>query len=409
MAWNIPSEGTPYYRPVEPITPVAPREPQGERLGGNLLTAMTQAAIARERAQLEQQQQLLTADLQAKELGLRQEKLGQDYELGKQELGLKSKYYDTLATNASTNATRAQSALERITQQARDRADFEQQISKLSSDVDARAKELGINDPESQTRNPIGFAAAIQKIKGEFPNAPLYTGIPDRFKAWQAIADQQTIPVKYGAQYDSEEKVWRGGETRQRPIWQVYRDLHNPDTQETTIDALAAMGHLKTEPSGTVPISGTLKNAKWYQRSSFSADVPETTTTWDGVVANIIKQGDKADWKPGVSRMPTFVPKGTRGQAVKFGDKIYDPRTSAAGRASQTDVTAAVDAVGNEAPLPDPDLPPDNTVSSAAPPDEPTQTDVLLQQARRAAGMPNADVEGIKGWLRQNNIDPDQL
>jgi hypothetical protein len=399
MAWNIPDRPVPFYPLIAPEVPVAPKFQPGESLGGTLLSAMTQRAIARERAQLEQQQQLQNADLQAKELAMRQEKMGQDHELGKRELDLKSKYYDVLATNAGTNATRAETAMTRLLQQNADRAEFEDQVANLNSDVDRRAKELGLTNPELQTKNPIGFAAAVKKIKEEFPNPPLYTGIPDRFKGWQSIADQQQIEVKYGATYDSEDKSWKGGGVKMKPVWQVYRDLHNPETQETTINALAAMGHLKTEPSGSVKIAGELKNTGLFERGRFSRDVPATSTTWDDVVSNIMKQGDKADWTPGVSRMPTFVPKSSRSQAAKFGDTIYNPRTTAAGRASQPAVEEAASALGEESALPSPDLPPD----------EPTQTDTLLQQARRAAAMPGANIEGIKGVLRQNNVDPDQL
>ncbi len=405
MAWNTNDQGVPYYgKPVEPDVPVAPREPPGERIGSSLLSAMVQGALGRERAQIEREQMVQHADLAAQELQLRRDKMGQDFDLSKKELALKSTLYDAHQVNAATNATRAETALSRTLQLSRDRAEVEQQVTKLNSDVDGRAKELGLTDPSFQTKDPLGFAAGIQKIKSEFPNAPLYTGIPDRFKGWQTIADQQTIPIKYGAVYDDNKKAWSGGETRVKPIWQVYRDLHNPETQDTTIQALAAAGHLGSEPSAPTPVSGTLKDTKWYERSSFSQDVPTTTTTWDKLVSNLIKQGDKADWTPGVSRMPTFVPKGTREQAAKYGDTIYDPRTTAAGRASPQDSFAAGNTVGDQAPLPEPDLPP-STVSAS----EPTQSDVLLQQARRAASMPNANVDGIKGWLQKNNIDPAQL
>jgi len=401
MAWNTTNEGVPFHPLIAPETP-APSDTAARIISagtGPAISGFVQMAIARERAQLEQQHQIQNADLQAKELAMRQEKMGQDHELGKRELDLKSKYYDVLATNAGTNATRAETAMTRLLQQNGDRAEFEDQVATLNSDVDTRAKELGLTNPELQTKNPIGFAAAVKKIKEEFPNPPLYTGIPDRFKGWQSIADQQQIPVKYGATYDSEGKSWKGGNEKMKPVWQVYRDLHNPDTQEATINALAAMGHLKTEPAGSVKIAGELKNAGLFERGRFSGDVPATSTTWDDVVSNIMKQGDKADWTPGVSRMPTFVPKSSRAQAAKFGDTVYDPLTTAAGRAGQPAVDEAVNSLGEESSLPSPDLPPD----------EPTQVDVLLEQARRAAAMPGANIEGIKGVLRQNNVDPDQL
>ena len=56
--------------------------------------AMTQRAIAAERARLGQAQNIHQADLQAQELGMREQKMGRDYELGKKELDLKGRYYD---------------------------------------------------------------------------------------------------------------------------------------------------------------------------------------------------------------------------------------------------------------------------------------------------------------------------
>lgn len=86
MAWDIPSQGTPYYRPVAPEVP-APDNTAARIISAGTpvaIEAFTRMAIARENARNEQAKMLQDADLAAKKLQFDYKKQGDDYNVAKE-------------------------------------------------------------------------------------------------------------------------------------------------------------------------------------------------------------------------------------------------------------------------------------------------------------------------------------
>lgn len=396
MAYGSSEAPVPFYRPEAPVIPQVHPMPQGDLLGGNLIAAFTQRAIAAERTRIEQQQFLQNADLAAKHLELEKVKNSNDYELRKI-------LYGSYTTNAEANRINAEARLRKTVSDVQDANDTQTQYINLTNDAKARAKEMHLDDPNRMTYDPVGFAADLQRFNDEFGLAPDDTGIPARIKAWQTKADQQTVPLKFGAKQDPDDpSKLIGGETIQVPIWKIARGLQDPGEYQLYKDALIASGHITQEEIETpAPDSRNIF-------TKFFAKKPEPIRTkqekYDPFAADVFGKAKAVDFSPSKSRVPTFVPK-TRVQ--KMGADVYDERTTPAGRASPQSVEDAANELNNEAPLPEPDLPP---TTSAIPASalEPTSTDQTIAKAKLALSR-GASPAAIADRLRKMNIDPSTL
>lgn len=404
MAWAN-NEGAPYYRPVAPEVPVAPREPQGERLGGNLLTAMTQAALARERAQIEQEQNLRSADLAAQTLELKKQDLKQDYEL-------KKILYGSYQTNAEANQTRATSALERITGEATRRQEVNDELIATNDKIKSEPEYKFISDQSNLDKDPVGYWANYRRFS-ENHASDVMSIAPDIIKQVKPLVDQQKIPFREGARWvpggemeiDGKTKTVpghfenSGAEVRDVTVWQLaerYKDAKPGPERDQILHGLMAAGQQKIATS----------IEKFHKKDSVEGERAMTRKknvfSVSDKAQKILDAGEKTDFSHGKDVTPEiFTEKYKKGGAMGVdyngsGNPDYvDPNEEARLR------------LESEQTIP---IEPDDisTPTSSAKPAgfTPTPTDVTLQQARNAlAANPRARDEIVRR-LQARNINP---
>lgn len=121
---------------------------------------------------------------------------------------------------------------------------FNQQRQALVDDVNGQASRLQLDDPNFATKNPVQFAANVMQFEDMFSLSPL-PEVKNAISVYRRTADQQKIPIRMGATHDPVADKWEGGQTKTVPIWQVVKNLQDPDTQEETMNALMASGHTR--------------------------------------------------------------------------------------------------------------------------------------------------------------------
>lgn len=235
MAFDIPSPAVPYYKPVEPVVPT-PDNTAAKLISEGTATALqafTHMAIARRQAELEQQKQLQDADLESRKLNILEQH-------GDEEFQLKKQLYDTYQTGADARLTTAKANLARFTSMAKARQDIQEKQQMFSDKVEADKKNLGLDDPNLQN-DPVAFGLALDKFQSHWGQAPPTAGVKDQIAYYKNIADQQTIPVRFGAVKDPD-KGWIGPEAKAVPIRQIFNGLRNPETQDGWLNGLMAAG-----------------------------------------------------------------------------------------------------------------------------------------------------------------------
>lgn len=227
MAFQFSNEGTPYYRAPAPEVPVAPREPQGERLGGNILSAMTQMALARERAKIEEQQNLLTADLQAKRLGFEREHLAQTYDLTTRAQDIQQQNtlldYSVAKDRVDMEGDWHEAQTDLSNRQFKTAYDrnlaFARSQAKTIDDAGKDSLDLGLFDSEKQTKNPMQWLADFERFSNRYANAPDVTRIPETISNLKkTVADKLTVALD------------TGNGTKNYPLQQVYEGLKDPNS-----------------------------------------------------------------------------------------------------------------------------------------------------------------------------------
>lgn len=384
MAWDVLKEPFPGYHPA--VGPEVPRPDntaanlvaQGGEATGRLIAAGTdtaigafiRAAIARKDAELQAQKLV-----QDSALTLNAQRIAEQQ--GLRNYNLTSQHYKLMETTAGANSDAAMGA------------------ASLADEVTARANELKVLDPEFQTKNPVQFAANLNKLMDEYPQAPAYTGIPDKFKQLQAIANDQKVSVKYGAVKDPALGTWFGGQSKDVPIWQVVRDLYDPKKRDYTINVLEAGGHVqvnKEKVTETKP-----RTLGW---GHLPVTLGETSTTktvtqrqWDPLINDVLK--GRYDFSRGENKMKSFVPKRSLPQAIKYGTDLYDSRTTPAGE------------LDSNAPLPTDEIPIEPT-DITGPETGSNDTTQILGFARKAIAQ-GAPFPAVAERLKSMSIDPNQI
>lgn len=294
---------------------------------------------------------------------LEREKMATDAEIRRSALDSTMKLNDAHAKYFTAQADAYAEGRATATQRA---IAFNQQRESLVNEVNDDAVRLKLTDPEFRTKQPVQFAANVM----QFDDAWRQSDLPEVKRAvsnFRTLADQQKIPLKLGATFDKEKEAWiGGGEPKMVPVWQVVRNMKDPDQQELMMNALEASGHMKLiEDFADV---GGVK-------------VPRSSREPSGVIKSALQEGQGVDFKHVPSKVtPAMLPK-----------------SAAPGTAGPTQ-------------LPEPDLPAlnDEPQASNTPKFDETQTDRVISQARAAIAK-GASMQAVAQRLQQMSIDPQVL
>lgn len=243
---------------------------------------------------------------------------------------------------------------------------FNQQRQALVTDVNDQAARLQLDDPNFATKNPVQFAANVMQFEDMFSLSPL-PEVKNAISVYRRTADQQKIPIRMGATFDAVAEKWEGGETKTVPIWQVVKNLQDPDTQEETMNALMASGHTRI--------------VEEFQDFS-GVKVPVKKTELKPQIKSALEKSKDVEFKRVPSRVaPAMLPK------------------SAAGGTEPTELPAV-------------DIPPDTTTDPQASAKQPkfdqTETDAHLMHAKEALRN-KADYAAVVARLTELGIDPTLL
>lgn len=284
----------------------------------------------------------------------------------------KKLYYQSVASNRATAANMA--------------IDFNLQREAMVSEVNDQAAELQLNDPAFVTKEPVKFAANVLKFEDSWKLSPL-PEVRNAIKQYREMADEQKISIKVGATFDPIAGTWSGGETKTVPIWQVVKNLQQPEVREQTLDALRAGGHIKTEEV-TEEVPGTATKS-WTRPidSIWDAVIGPSETkrtvrkdTPNPQVESLLKQSESVKFERAPSKVPPAML----------------PKSAGKGTAP------------TELPL---DIPGDTTTdpqASAQPVFEPTEKDKIIAQAK-AAHARGAPMAALAERLQGMGIDPSEL
>lgn len=250
----------------------------------------------------------------------------------------------------------------------------QEQERALAAEVSEHATELRLDDPSFATKEPVQFAANVLQFKDAWGKSPL-PWVQKAITKFQTDADLQKIPLR---------ELNGNGElsdkTRNVPIWQVVKNLQNPDTKESMMEMLKANGHFKEEEY-TVPGTAT---------KSFMRPID---SMWDAIVGPTPQK--KTVEKPS-PRLKSALDENVQFERVPSRVRqVTSPKTS---DAYET--------------LPDPDLPvmgeDGEPQASARPQFEQSETDKLVAQAKAAIAQ-GAPRDRVAARLQEMGISPDAL
>lgn len=358
---------------------------------GQGLQAFSRMAEMRRQSEMDMLKLAEHERLSQEQFALEKEKMSQDFDIRQATLDstrtLNEAHAEYYRAGAAAYADGTKTAAQRAIA-------FNQQRQALVTDVNDQAARLQLDDPNFATKEPVQFAANMMQFEDMFSLSPL-PEVKNAISVYRRTADQQKIPIKMGAKFDEEAKTWSGGETKTVPIWQVVKNLQNPDTKEQTLNDLKASGHINSEEE-TVPgkkrdffgaflsiLDPSPSPQKYGRAWEKLRSTPDTTRTVDkstDVGKRIIKESSAVEFKRVPSRVaPAMLPKG------------------AAGGTTPTE-------------LPEPDSPADMTdpQASAQPVFEPTETDKMLEHAKVAIAK-GAPMPMVAQRLTDLGIDPTPL
>lgn len=279
-----------------------------------------------------------------------QERMAQDeHQLGIQKLELETEMRDReMSINESLLPSR-KAYFESVANTRKNATvaglDFNRQRQDLINDVNDQAVKLKLDDPSFATKEPVQFAANVMQFEDMFRLSPL-PEVKHAIKQYRTIADQQRIPLRIGAQLQDDE--WKGGETKQIPIWQIIQKIDDPTTRDETMKALQASGHFN--PGENLVLG-----------------VPTEQ------LMNLLKRGKGVKFETVPSRVPPAML----------------PKSAAAGT-SPTEFT-------------EPDLPVSEEANFT-----PTETDLKISHARAAIAR-GAPRDAVAKRLQEMGIDPSDL
>lgn len=138
-------------------------------------------------------------------------------------------------------------------------------IQTISNEAAQRAEELGLDNADFQTKQPIKYAANVLTFNDEFGTAPSSTGIPAAMKRYRTTADQLKIPLVQRITDDQGKVIEVQKPT---PAWQIVQNLQNPSTRSQMEQMLQDSGHMhkiddtSSAISSTSPLHSLLSSAK---------------------------------------------------------------------------------------------------------------------------------------------------
>lgn len=341
---------------IAPVTPSG-QESEGPKL---FLSALgTGLAAAAHFAQMKRQSESEVLKLATEERiaqdqhAFEREKLYKDSEVQDAMTRAHTNYYKSMGDAAIIKANA-------FATNASDTVAFNQQKQDLINDVNGQANKLKLNDPAFATKEPVQFAANVMQFEDMFRLSPL-PEVKNAIKQYRTIADQQKIELKTGV-LGADGKVKSSGFPKMVPVWQIVKQLQDPLTQDQIMNDLQASGHAKIV-QGFQDIGGT--------------KVPETKVEPSPEIKAYIDKSKGVNFQRAPSRVAPAMLK----------------RSDARGT-SPTE-------------LPEPDLPqPDQT--QATPQFDPTQTDIVIQQAKAAIAR-GAPRDAVIARLQQMSIDASAL
>lgn len=277
-------------------------------------------------------------------LELETEMRGREMDINEALMPARKDYFESVATTRR-NTTGA--ALE-----------FNRQRQTLINDVNSQAAQLKLDDPAFATKEPVQFAANVMQFEDMYRLSPL-PEVKHAIKQYRTIADQQKLTIKAAD----------GADPKAVPIWQIVKNLQDPDAKAQTVAMLKANGYysdnIRKVPG--VPTKDWTRpwDSAWdaIMGPTEKSEVVEEPTP---ALGQILEKGKGVEFKRAPSRVPpTMLP------------------SSAAKGTSPTE-------------LPEPDLPQF----------EPTNTDKIMQDARDAIarGAPRDAV--LQELQSKHGIDP---
>lgn len=398
----------PFYHPVAPEVPVPHQMPQGDLIGGNIVAAFTQRAIASEKAQLDQQQNLQNADLDAQKLDLAKTNSANDFQL-------KKILYGSYQTNADANYQRATRATKSLMDDTQQKQMIQDKLLQYNDKVKQEPEFKQFTDVKNWDEDPVGTNAAFLRFQDNH-RSDVMSVASDTIHQFGRLADQQKIPYHDGAVFVPAHNVtvikndipqttkvdgafdYTGSSRKDVPVWQIAKSYAetkegSPERQKILWGLMAA-GQDKIAESliqtGTEPT--TVDDPKHPgQKIPTTRDVlvHKRVIGVSERAQKILDAAGKTDFSRGTDQTPEIF-------TEKY--KSKQPLGIDYNNPDQSGPT-----------LPEPDLPPLQGTEPTSSIGAPTNTDVTLSHAKAAlAANPQARDEIVKR-LAGMQIDPKLL
>ena len=249
---NMPGFQGGAYRPVAPEVPVADNTSAKIISAGtgdiiSAISNMAHIANARQQMQQEQEQNLRSAALRARELDLKAQADQHDFVTKTAQQQLTKQAYDYRDTiHGDAMQEKADKLARGVLWKAQANAalnHYNDTVTELNSRATQAATDLKLNDANYQASNPVEWAANYQEFVNRFGHA--VAGVaPDIIKRFGAERDKQTVDYLPGATLDEDMKDPKTGKTlwgqsigypdkdvkaRKVPIWKLAQEYNAAD------------------------------------------------------------------------------------------------------------------------------------------------------------------------------------
>lgn len=252
---------------------------------------------------------------------------------------------------------------------------YNTQRNQLINEANSDAEALGLNDPRTAVKDPVGFAANSLKFESEwgFGKSTL-PEIDAAITRYQRQRDQHKIPLTNVIRDST--GSWKLGDGQQMvPIYRIVQQLQDPNTHDYAVELLRQNGHIQSKEEKSKPYMMGWGNLLHPSEVTVTRDVP------DALAADALDKAKSVDFTPGKSKLPAAM------QPKSYGKGIAPTE------------------------LPEPDLPEDGTLPDQSAADQlssPTETDNFLNQAKGALAQ-GASVKAVADKLIEMGIDPSQM
>lgn len=406
------ADGVPYYKPQEPVIPTvdntAAKIIAGSDLAGSFMhgyAAFARAAVERKQLQIEAEKDVTDAALRSRQLDILDKNNLLDFQVGMRNANsLEQARTDTLGYRQSNleETIRHHSAMENLRNDPRNPLSMagrtRARLEKEQDWADFNKEAAPLYD-EANPKNPVDYYMKYQRLKDAWQYST-DARVKKTLGQINRVTDQHTINLK-SVVYNESGLADVSDKPKKVPIGQVMENLHDPDLADKQLEELRLNGML-TDSVTTRDVEA--KDADFAHRDYVREwlfgkpkyQQTNTTTTLGPQLSNYAKMAAGADFSRGKPR------------AARNADEGVD-HTQVAPSITQSAVNEAEQTMVDEnvAVLPESSTATPKTSADALHP--PTETDKILAQARRAAKMPGANIDGIKAALQSKNIDPELL